>query len=92
MQTDIFRSEEMQKVHEKIDEVEKVATSVRRGLFARDGAREKRVNELEDRIDEQDRIIYNLKKDISEIKKHLYPNEMSCSDRIVDISEVKEKI
>ncbi len=70
MQTDMFRDDDMQLLVEKFDKVEKAAINVRKGLFARHGALEKRFCELEDRFKEQEMEIYKLKQALYGQEKH----------------------
>lgn len=65
-QLDMFLPDAICELQAKFEKVEKTATQVRKGLFARNTGIEKRLTEQDDIIAEMQREIYNLKKKIYE--------------------------
>lgn len=78
MQTDLFRSQDMQQILERVERVEKSTDKVRKGLFGRNTSIENRMNDLESRVEELSRENYNL-------KKYVYEKDDEC---IVAIEKV----
>ena len=78
MQLDMFKSEDIQKIEDHINRLTKSNQDVRKGLFARHQALEKRFCELEEMMKSQDREIYKL-------KQAWYGDEKS--DIIVELNE-----
>ncbi len=63
-QLDMFLPEAICELQAKFEKVEKTATQVRKGLFARNTALEKRLTEQADIIEEMQREIYKLKQKV----------------------------
>ncbi len=79
IQIDMFMKEDIQTLNDKMEKLKKSSDSVRKGLFARNTALEKYLTELRDRLDEQEKEIYKLKKTIySSVKANISPIEEMC--------------